>query len=67
MKKQGLGLVAISYDSQQVLAAFAQKYGITFPLLSDVGSQVIERYGILNTEATGVAKGIAYPGIFVAN
>jgi peroxiredoxin len=49
LRKNGLGLAAISYDSQQVLADFAKRQGITYPLLSDVGSATIRRYGILNT------------------
>jgi peroxiredoxin len=51
LRKDGLGLVGISYDSQEILAAFSQQHGITFPLLSDVGSETIKRYGILNTVA----------------
>jgi peroxiredoxin len=43
--------VGISYDSQLILADFAKRNGITFPLLSDVGSATIKRYGILNTVA----------------
>jgi Thiol:disulfide interchange protein DsbD, N-terminal/AhpC/TSA family len=38
---------------------------ITFPLLSDVGSETIKRYGILNLEARGRTAGITYPGTFV--
>lgn len=48
---QGLGLVGISYDPRETLAAFSKQRGITFPLLSDVGSATIKRYGILNTVA----------------
>src|SRR2546428_6063769 len=44
-----MGLAAISYDSQQILADFTKRHGITYPLLSDVGSATIKRYGILNT------------------
>jgi peroxiredoxin len=51
LRKDGLGLVGISYDSQEILAAFSRQHGITFPLLSDVGSETIKRYGILNTVA----------------
>ena len=38
----------ISYDRPGVLAAFSKQHGITFPLLSDVGSATIKWYGILN-------------------
>jgi peroxiredoxin len=51
LRKDGLGLVGISYDSQDILQAFSEQHGITFPLLSDVGSATITRYGILNTVA----------------
>src|SRR5204862_5816182 len=51
LRKDGLGLVGISYDSQEILAAFSEQHGITFPLLSDAGSATIKRYGILNTVA----------------
>ena len=43
-----MGLATISYDRPEVLAAFTKQHGITFPLLSDVGSATIKRYGILN-------------------
>jgi peroxiredoxin len=46
-----LGLAAISYDPPETLAAFSQQRGITFPLLSDVGSATIKTYGILNPAA----------------
>jgi hypothetical protein len=45
----------ISYDPPEILAAFAKQHGITFPLLSDVGSATIKRYGILNTVAMELA------------
>ena len=49
LRKSGIGLAVISYDSPQTLAAFAMRQRITYPLLSDVGSTTIKRYGILNT------------------
>ena len=51
LRAQGLGVAAISYDSEAVLADFSQRRGITFPLLSDDDSEVITEFGILNTVA----------------
>jgi peroxiredoxin len=51
LRKQGFGLAAIMYDSREILADFTRRNGITYPLLSDVGSATITRYGILNTVA----------------
>jgi peroxiredoxin len=48
LRQKGLGLATISYDRSEVLAAFSKQHGITFPMLSDVGSATIKRYGILN-------------------
>jgi peroxiredoxin len=51
LEEQGIGVVAISYDSEAVLSDFATRMGITFPLLSDDDSVVISDFGILNTVA----------------
>ena len=40
--------MAISYDPPETLKKFADSRGITFPLLSDPGSAIIRRYGLLN-------------------
>jgi peroxiredoxin len=64
LKAQGLGLAVITYDSPAILADFSRRRGITFPLLSDPGSQTIKAYGILNTTvAPGTSNyGIPFPG-----
>jgi hypothetical protein len=48
IRKQGLGLAAISYDSVEALRTFARRTKITYPLLSDPDSKVIRAYGLLN-------------------
>jgi hypothetical protein len=48
LEKNGVRIAAISYDSPDVLAAFAEKHGIHYPLLSDAGSAVIRDFGIFN-------------------
>ncbi len=55
----------MSYDSVDVLAGFADKAKITFPLLSDPGSKTIIAYRLLNKDAKGKTEGIAYPGTIV--
>lgn len=51
------------------LAGFAQRRAITFPLLSDTGSEVIRRYGLINTTvpATNPTFGIPFPGTLVVD
>ena len=69
IRKAGMGLAAISYDPVAVLADFSVRRGITFPLLSDSGSETIKRYGILNTtvDAQDPLYGIPFPGAFIVD
>ena len=69
---RGLGVAAILYDPPDALRAFTADRGIEFPVLSDVGSEVIRRYGILDQGIEPDAQvretsqyGIPYPGTFV--
>ena len=61
----------MSYDDQGVLAAFAKRTGITFPMLSDPQSAFIRAFGMVdpdNTTDNVPADGkrdTAYPGYFV--
>jgi AhpC/TSA family/Disulphide bond corrector protein DsbC len=61
---QGFKLAAISYDSPAILKDFADRHGIDFPLLADPSSEIIRKFNVLNTEAKGMTKGMAYPGFF---
>lgn len=60
-------MASISYDSPAALARFAEAHQISFPLLSDKGSAVIRRYGILNTNIPRTHKfyGIPFPGEYL--
>lgn len=75
-ERHGIATFAISYDSVDVLAGFAEKHGITYPLLADEGSVVIRRLGLLNERVAehhafyGVPMrddvyGVPYPGSFI--
>ena len=72
----GVALFALSYDPVATLRAFADKHGIGYPLLSDEGSHVIRRLGLINerVQEDHAAYGIKpdprhtnlpYPGVFV--
>ena len=67
--KQGLGLVAISYDPPETLKKFAESRGITFPLISDRGSAMIRAYGLLNAtvERDSRSYGVPHPGTFIVD
>jgi peroxiredoxin len=78
LAEAGIEVYAITYDPQDALAKFAQQHGITYQLLSDQGSEVIRRFGILNTQiapddpmrhpVTGQSfYGIPYPGTYITD
>jgi peroxiredoxin Q/BCP len=63
----GTQVLALSYDSVDILKKFAERRKVTFPLLSDPGSATIKAYGILNVDAKGRSEGIPYPGTFIVD
>lgn len=69
LSQQGYPLVAISYDAPDVLARFAAQHGITYGLLSDQGSVVIDAFQIRDPQYkdTSRAYGVPKPVIFVVD
>ena len=67
MKKAGLGVAAISYDPPATLKRFSAAHQISYPLLSDQGSAVIRKFGILNPNIPegNMFHGIPFPGDYV--
>jgi hypothetical protein len=67
--RQGLGLIAMSYDAPETLKKFAASRGITFPLISDAGSAIIRKYGLLNETVDPKSRsyGIPHPGTFIVD
>jgi peroxiredoxin Q/BCP len=46
IKKKGAVVVGISADSVDSHIKFAEKYGLTFPLLSDEKKEIVKSYGV---------------------
>jgi peroxiredoxin len=78
LEHAGFQVYAITYDPPEEVRKFAEKHGITYQLLSDQGSEVIRRFGILNTlidpddpmrhPVSGQSfYGIPYPGTYVTD
>lgn len=65
-RKKGIGVAAISYDTQAILKDFSQRKHITYPLLADPQVEIIRDYHVLNVQISlpGATKGIAHPGFF---
>jgi hypothetical protein len=72
----GIALFAISYDAVAILAAYSQAHGIGYWLLSDEGSLIMRKLGLINERVQedhavyGIAStsrhvNLPYPGVFV--
>jgi peroxiredoxin len=48
LRQRGYGIAVISYDPQEITARFTEQAGISFPMLSDVESETIRRFELLN-------------------
>jgi peroxiredoxin len=57
-------VLGISVDTFFTLKAWAEKEGLTFPLLSDFNKTVLPQYGVFNEDMIGL-KGIAKRAVFV--
>ena len=64
---QGYGLVSVSYDQPEKLAAFAQSKGIGFVMLSDKGSKLIDALGLRDPQygPDSYASGVPRPTVLV--
>jgi hypothetical protein len=69
LRKRGLGVAALSYDSVPLLEEFTRRRKIRYPLLSDPGSVVIRRFGVLNPDFPegDPAHGVPFPGTLVTD
>jgi peroxiredoxin Q/BCP len=50
LRKAGADVVGVSLDKVESHQAFAEKYHVPFPLLSDADSKVASSYGVLTSE-----------------
>jgi hypothetical protein len=66
-EKNGLKVASVSYDSVEILKSFADRVGITFPMLADPDSKIIRDFGILNESMQKGTPmyGVPYPGSYV--
>lgn len=67
LEKRGFALAALSYDSVEILAKFSKGSKISYTLLSDPNSAVINAFGLRNVEVAGNKRfdGIPHPAIFI--
>jgi len=67
LEQRGYNLAVMSYDEPKVLDQFAKRQGITYTLLSDEGSYVIDAFDIRDPQygEDSMAYGVPQPAIFI--
>jgi len=67
IESRGYGMATISYDNTDVLTRFTAREDIGYTMLSDEGSQIIEKYGLRETnyEEGHRAYGVPKPIVFL--
>ena len=65
----GVRVIAVTPEPVEVIAAFTERHGVSFPVLSDPDSAVINQYGILNTEVPEDHRlyGMPFPGAYLTD
>ena len=66
----GLGVVAISYDTVEILKSFDDRMGgFSYSMLADPNSEIIETLGIRNPNPAPGSRtdGMAFPGSYIVN
>lgn len=69
LAERGYPLVSLSYDRPGTLAGFAEKTGITYTMLSDKGSVIIDAFDIRDPQYKegSFAYGVPKPVIFIVD
>ena len=69
LEAKGYPLVALSYDPVDTLKKFHTREGLTYTLISDPDSEIIDAFGLRNEEVAGNRRfdGIPHPAIFFIN
>jgi hypothetical protein len=65
--QRGMNVCSLSYDSPAVLKNFADRAGITYPMLADPESKVIRAFDILNDAVPrdNFIYGVPHPGTYI--
>jgi peroxiredoxin len=61
MEKRGYHLVGLSYDTPDVFESFSINRGLTYTLLSDPKSEVIDLYGLRDPQHAAGSKAYGVP------
>ena len=67
LQSLGIGIAAMTYDSNEDAHKFSRQFGIEFPILQDVDQFHVRRFDILNKDHSPGhwAFGVPHPGILL--
>jgi len=69
LRLKGYSLISISYDAPEILSAFAAKHTITYKMMTDKGSAMIDAFGIRDPQYKegSRAYGVPKPAIYIVD
>ena len=69
LEKRGYRLVSVSYDTPEVLTKSAVQLGVSYPLLSDKGSAMIDAFALRDPQYSEKSRafGVPRPAIFIVD
>ncbi len=60
LKKDGVEVIGVSFDSQESHQKFIEKYNLNFPLLADTDGKIADAYGVRREAGKNVARRVSF-------
>jgi peroxiredoxin Q/BCP len=60
LKKDGVEVIGVSFDSSESHQKFAQKYNLNFPLLADTDGKIADAYGVRREAGKNIARRVSF-------
>ena len=60
LKKDGVEVIGVSFDSAESHQKFIQKYNLNFPLLADTDGKIADAYGVRREPGKNIARRVSF-------
>ena len=60
LKKDGVEVIGVSFDSAESHQKFIQKYNLNFPLLADTDGKIADAYGVRREAGKNIARRVSF-------
>lgn len=60
LKKDGVEVIGVSFDSSESHQKFIEKYNLNFPLLADTDGKIADAYGVRREAGKNIARRVSF-------